>query len=172
MQLPQSVFDRRVQNEHELLQKSGKLVSVGAGLKSFEVAIEGPGLQQVTGVNGSKTVEPITKHRVRIDIARGFPYPGGFDVTWLTPIFHPNIRPTDGKVCIRILSHWTPANTLLSLVEGMERLLFEPNPNDPLNVDAARYYAGLPTGKASMQGANGKSNASTSTPASPRVVSE
>ncbi len=161
MQLPDSVFERRLQNERQLLTQSGKLVKASPDSRQFEVQISGPGLQQVASATAgsAKTIQPITLHRVRIDIARGFPYPGGFDVTWLTPIFHPNIRPTDGKVCIRILSQWSPSNTLLSLVDGMERLLKEPNPNDPLNIDAARYYTNLQVGK--------KIGATTPTPAKP-----
>lgn len=53
-------------------------------------------------------------------------------------IFHPNID-EDGRVCLNILrADWKPVLTVKAVVFGMELLFIEPNPDDPLNKDAAK----------------------------------
>lgn len=55
-----------------------------------------------------------------------------------TPIFHPNID-TEGHVCLNILrGDWMPVLNLGSVVFGIVTLFLEPNPDDPLNKEAAR----------------------------------
>ena len=54
-----------------------------------------------------------------------------------TPIYHPNID-TAGNVCLNILrADWKPVLNVYSVVSGCLYLFIEPNPNDPLNHDAA-----------------------------------
>ena len=54
-----------------------------------------------------------------------------------TPIYHPNID-TAGNVCLNILrADWRPVLGLNSVVIGLILLFDEPNPNDPLNHEAA-----------------------------------
>ena len=49
------------------------------------------------------------------------------------PIFHPNID-MDGNVCLNILrKDWAPVITINHIIFGLETLLNDPNPNDPLN---------------------------------------
>eukprot|EP00755_Sulcionema_specki_P010039 Sspe_Gene.6651::Locus_2241_Transcript_1_10_Confidence_0.105_Length_606::g.6651::m.6651/K10579/UBE2M, UBC12; ubiquitin-conjugating enzyme E2 M len=53
-------------------------------------------------------------------------------------LFHPNID-EDGKVCLNILrAEWRPVLTLKAVIFGMELLFIEPNPDDPLNKQAAK----------------------------------
>lgn len=48
-------------------------------------------------------------------------------------IFHPNID-MDGNVCLNILrKDWAPVITINHIIFGLETLLNDPNPNDPLN---------------------------------------
>ena len=54
-----------------------------------------------------------------------------------TAIFHPNID-VDGNVCLNILrKDWTPSLTLENVLQGILLLFYEPNPEDPLNREAA-----------------------------------
>mmetsp|Transcript_108566 Transcript_108566/g.187724 ORF Transcript_108566/g.187724 Transcript_108566/m.187724 type:complete len:183 (-) Transcript_108566:1177-1725(-) len=55
-----------------------------------------------------------------------------------TKVYHPNID-EDGKVCLNILrADWKPVLTMKAVIFGLELLFIEPNPDDPLNKDAAR----------------------------------
>ena len=50
-----------------------------------------------------------------------------------TPIYHPNID-TAGHVCLNILrDDWKPVLDINAVIYGIIFLLYEPNPNDPLN---------------------------------------
>jgi len=54
-----------------------------------------------------------------------------------TKVYHPNID-LDGNVCLNILREdWKPVLTINSIVYGLQYLFLEPNPEDPLNKEAA-----------------------------------
>ncbi|KAM3128177.1 hypothetical protein pb186bvf_019724 [Paramecium bursaria] len=53
-------------------------------------------------------------------------------------LFHPNID-YEGKVCLNILRDgWKPVSSLKQVVYGLYFLFTHPNPNDPLNIEAAQ----------------------------------
>ncbi|XP_034046284.1 NEDD8-conjugating enzyme Ubc12 [Thalassophryne amazonica] len=54
-----------------------------------------------------------------------------------TMVYHPNID-LEGNVCLNILREdWKPVLTINSIIYGLQYLFLEPNPEDPLNKDAA-----------------------------------
>ncbi|ELP92010.1 NEDD8-conjugating enzyme Ubc12, putative, partial [Entamoeba invadens IP1] len=59
-------------------------------------------------------------------------------VSCITQIYHPNID-LDGHVCLstlRVDKDWSPVSTLSHVVAGILSLFLEPNPEDPLNIEA------------------------------------
>lgn len=57
-----------------------------------------------------------------------------------TKIYHPNID-LQGKVCLNILREdWKPVLDMNAVIYGLCYLFYEPNPNDPLNHEAAELF--------------------------------
>ncbi len=58
-------------------------------------------------------------------------------VRCIQKIYHPNLD-LEGNVCLNILrEEWKPVLSLNSVIIGLQFLFLEPNPDDPLNKDAA-----------------------------------
>ncbi|MFH1199560.1 MAG: ubiquitin-conjugating enzyme E2 [Candidatus Micrarchaeota archaeon] len=133
--LPETVFSRRLQAEFAQMHASGLKFTASADKTEYEVSLDAPGFKRVSG-----QVSPINSHRFTVKIKREYPYAGGLDVVWLTPIFHPNIREGDGKVCIQLVNEWTASQTIASVCAAIIQLLANPNPFSPLNIEAARFF--------------------------------
>mmetsp|Transcript_5901 Transcript_5901/g.19541 ORF Transcript_5901/g.19541 Transcript_5901/m.19541 type:complete len:156 (+) Transcript_5901:96-563(+) len=58
-------------------------------------------------------------------------------VSFVTPIFHPNVLFKTGEICLDILKSdsWTPAWTLQSVCRAVMALLSHPEADSPLNCD-------------------------------------
>lgn len=63
-------------------------------------------------------------------------------IKFATPIVHPNINLKTGEICLDILKKdsWSPAWNLEHLVVAILMLLDHPEPDSPLNIDAANLY--------------------------------
>lgn len=98
-------------------------------------------------------------------------------IRFTTKIFHPNVHPKTGEICLDILKNaWSPAWTLQSTCRAIIVLLSDAEPESPLNCDAgnllrngdirgfksvARMYTSLyAMGKGSRSGGGASSSAS------------
>ena len=62
------------------------------------------------------------------------------DVRFCTTIFHPNVY-NDGKICLDILNNqWSSIFDVRTILESIQSLLGNPNPNSPANAEAARLF--------------------------------
>nr|CAB3267447.1 NEDD8-conjugating enzyme Ubc12-like [Phallusia mammillata] len=58
-----------------------------------------------------------------------------------TMVYHPNID-LEGNVCLNILREdWKPVLTINAVIYGIQYLFLEPNPEDPLNKEAAEVLS-------------------------------
>mmetsp|Transcript_2847 Transcript_2847/g.4308 ORF Transcript_2847/g.4308 Transcript_2847/m.4308 type:complete len:197 (-) Transcript_2847:368-958(-) len=61
-------------------------------------------------------------------------------VTCRNKIYHPNIN-LEGNVCLNILREdWKPVLDINAVIYGLIYLFYEPNPDDPLNHEAAESF--------------------------------
>ncbi|MFX0015559.1 MAG: ubiquitin-conjugating enzyme family protein [Promethearchaeota archaeon] len=75
---------------------------------------------------------------IEIHIPRKYPFEPP-KVRFKTPIWHVNIFKE--KVCVGILGkEWSPAYSLVQIVETIRFLLNSPNPDDPLNASASKQW--------------------------------
>ncbi len=137
--LPEAIWQRRLESEFEQMREAGVKFDCTADKTRYVVSLHGPGLAR----NGD-AIERREVHTVQIDLLRSYPYPGGIEIVWLTPIFHPNIREQDGIVCIQLVNQWAEGQTIASVVNALKQLLENPNPKDPLNREAADYFIAHP----------------------------
>ena len=52
------------------------------------------------------------------------------EVRMRTPIYHPNINCSNGKVCVSYINKWKNTNDVIGIVNRVFDLLAEPNPKD------------------------------------------
>ena len=54
-------------------------------------------------------------------------------VKFVFKMFHPNVY-ADGGICLDILQNrWSPTHDVSAILTSIKSLLYEPNPNSPLN---------------------------------------
>ncbi|ODQ79966.1 hypothetical protein BABINDRAFT_36737 [Babjeviella inositovora NRRL Y-12698] len=67
-------------------------------------------------------------------------------ISFVTQIIHPNINFETGEICLSLLDAsakdggWSPAWNLLNAAMAIVLLLTDPEPDSPLNIDAANLY--------------------------------
>ncbi|TPX30983.1 hypothetical protein SeMB42_g07832 [Synchytrium endobioticum] len=114
---------------------------------------------QTTGADGIVALAPASDHdlliwKATIQGQADSPYEGGIfhllieipklypiqppKVQFLTTVCHPNVHLKTGEICLDLLkSAWSPAWTLSSACVAIRVLLLHPEPDSPLNCDAA-----------------------------------
>ncbi len=102
----------------------------------FSIKLEGPSETPYEGANFS------------LELYLPLDYPmSPPKVRFLTPVFHPNIDRL-GRICLDILKDkWSPALQIRTVLLSIQALMGLPNPDDPLNADAAQMW------KADLEGA-------------------
>jgi peroxin-4 len=72
-----------------------------------------------------------------ITIPERYPYVPP-DMKFATPICHPNVHFMTGEICLDVLKNqWSPAWTISTACTAVRALLESPEPDSPLNIDAA-----------------------------------
>jgi ubiquitin-conjugating enzyme E2 N len=109
--------------------------------------------ETIPGITTQVSTENFKHFYVTLDGPKDSPYEGGKfkcellvpedypmsppKVIFTTPIYHPNIDKL-GRICLDILKkQWSPALQIRSVLLSIQSLLSSPNPDDPLNNEAA-----------------------------------
>ncbi|KZC09366.1 PREDICTED: ubiquitin-conjugating enzyme E2 T-like [Dufourea novaeangliae] len=95
----------------------------------------------IIGPHGSAYIGAIFE--LEIDIPEQYPFEPP-RVTFKTPVYHPNID-NNGRICMDLLNmppkgSWKPTISLQNLLDAVQCLLGNPNPDDPLMADIAQEY--------------------------------
>ncbi|CAN0884491.1 NEDD8-conjugating enzyme Ubc12 [Linum grandiflorum] len=86
----------------------------------------------ITFPNGK---DDLMNFSISVQPAEGYYKAGSFSFSF--QVFHPNID-LEGNVCLNILREdWKPVLNINTLIYGLYHLFIDPNPEDPLNQEAA-----------------------------------
>lgn len=89
--------------------------------------------------------DPYDKGLFRVHISCGERYPHEPpNVRFVTPVYHPNID-SEGRICLNLLKMppkgcWAPSYNIHAILAGLQILLSQPNPDDPLMADITEEY--------------------------------
>ncbi len=63
-------------------------------------------------------------------------------VKFLSQVFHPNVY-TNGSICLDILENkkWNPVYDAGAILQSIQSLLSDPNPESPANAEAAKLFS-------------------------------
>jgi len=143
-ELPIEIWKDRIDNEIQSLQRMNLLEkdTVVTQDESIELILN---IKAFGFIKDGADLIPQKAHRIFLKINRSFPYPGGIDFSWYSPIFHPNIHPVElgkpdgqagtGYICLNVLKKWSRLSDLETTVKALRMLVENPNPDDPLNYD-------------------------------------
>eukprot|EP00200_Dunaliella_tertiolecta_P002666 CAMPEP_0202354814 /NCGR_PEP_ID=MMETSP1126-20121109/9969_1 /ASSEMBLY_ACC=CAM_ASM_000457 /TAXON_ID=3047 /ORGANISM="Dunaliella tertiolecta, Strain CCMP1320" /LENGTH=189 /DNA_ID=CAMNT_0048947327 /DNA_START=150 /DNA_END=720 /DNA_ORIENTATION=- len=104
-------------------------------------------------------------------IPSGYPHEAP-KVVCKTKVFHPNLD-LEGKICLNILREdWKPVLSISSVIYGLQFLFLDPNPEDPLNKEAAQLFQDNPRQFQTMYREASKAVAASMATTSPRALQD
>ncbi|XP_020246597.1 ubiquitin-conjugating enzyme E2 4-like isoform X3 [Asparagus officinalis] len=120
--------DRRQREIMDLMMKDFKVELVNDSVKEFFVELHGPEDSLYQG----------GVWRVRVELPDDYPVKSP-SIGFATKIFHPNVDGLSGSVCLNLLNQdWSSVFDLVMVFKDfLPRFLKEPNPDDPMNPEAA-----------------------------------
>lgn len=123
---------RRLKKESDDLIKESvpgcKAAPVGEDLFAWKAEIVGP----------SESVYEDCKYELKMVFPPEYPFKPP-KVTFVTPIYHPNVMLTTGEICLDILKEaWAPIQSVRTIMLSIQSILKDPNPASALNHDAGR----------------------------------
>jgi ubiquitin-protein ligase len=178
--LPQDKLLKRLEREEQEMRQQGYEFTreemwrpmsfpmvYSAGLETLDVALRYIVTFQARGfVLTKKGVEEQLTHTASIYVLRHYPYldpklGAPMRIFWESNIFHPNICPGpryggNGLVCWKMIREWGKTFSLATLVRGLQLLVENPNPDDPLSkipicMQATAFFKDNPHLMGSMQ---------------------
>ncbi|EJD53730.1 hypothetical protein AURDEDRAFT_110494 [Auricularia subglabra TFB-10046 SS5] len=120
---------RRIETDvMRLLMSDFEVSLVDDNIKEFYVRFFGPDETPFAG----------GEWKIHVELPDQYPYKSP-SIGFLNKIFHPNIDELSGSVCLDVINQtWSPMFDMINIFETfLPQLLRYPNPNDPLNGEAA-----------------------------------
>ena len=62
------------------------------------------------------------------------------EVKFINKIYHLNVSPHDGHICISTLNSWKPKTPMVDVISSIFALFYDQNPKSPYSGEMAREY--------------------------------
>jgi ubiquitin-conjugating enzyme E2 D/E len=127
---------RRVLKEFELTQKE-PIDGISISMPNIDNCYKWHAI--ITGPEGT----PYAGGQFHLELSLPAEYPiKPPEAKFLTKIYHPNVSPQSGHICLDILQNqWSPALTISKVLLCISCLMDDANPASPLNGDAGRLMS-------------------------------
>ena len=125
------ISKKRITKDINKLKLAEPNMHVLSELKELEFTLTGP----------KDTCYEGAKFTIYVYLPINYPFKSP-SIAFRTKIYHPNIDAQSGAVCLDVINQkWSPSFSLVNIFDKfLPYLLTYPNPDDPLNRDAADNY--------------------------------